>query len=211
MNVLEITSIIGTIAFSFSGALAAMEEKYDLLGIVALGFVTAFGGGALRNLILGLPMEIFWSQTQLFYVSFITIILVYFFPKKLSSLRTFEIIADAVGLAAFSIQGALYGLELHHGVGPVIVAAILTGTGGGLLRDLLAGKKPTVLCAEVYGSWSILIALAMYFLPPQNSEFYILLIMLTVILRVIGLNRNWHLPTGDFVKSEKEILNKEDM
>ena len=158
MDILVVTSIIGTIAFSLSGAIVAIEEDFDLLGISVLGLVTAFGGGILRNLMLDLPMSVFWSQTNLFYVSFVTILIVYVFPTMSRSLKKMEIISDAIGLAAFSIQGALYGIETFNQLGPVIVAAILTGTGGGVIRDLLAGKKPSLLQAEVYGSWSILIA-----------------------------------------------------
>lgn len=194
MDVLMITSIIGTIAFSLSGAMVAMEEEYDVLGITVLGFITAFGGGALRNMILDLPMSIFWQQTNLFYVAFATILLVYLFPKKLLSWKKLEMLSDAIGLAAFSIQGALYGLEINGHIGPVIAAAILTGTGGGVLRDLLAGKKPNVLCTEIYGSWSILIAIFMYYTVPINPVIYLIIISLTVVLRMAGSAYNWHLP-----------------
>lgn len=81
MDILVITSIIGTIAFSLSGAIVAIEEEYDMLGITVLGLVTAFGGGVLRNIMLDLPMTVFWGQTNLFYVSFVTIFLVYFSHK----------------------------------------------------------------------------------------------------------------------------------
>lgn len=216
MDVLEVTSIIGTIAFSLSGAIVAMEEDYDILGITVLGFITAFGGGVLRNVILDLPMSVFWSQTNLFYVSFGTIFLVYLFPKKFIALKRMEIISDAIGLAAFSIQGALYGLDINTHIGPVIAAAILTGTGGGVIRDLLAGKKPNVLSTEIYGSWSILIAVVIYFFVPTKPLFYMLIICLTVILRSVGLLYNWNLPKAtSFVKNElpkmtsQQIIEKE--
>lgn len=207
MDILEITSIIGTIAFSLSGALVAIEEKYDMLGIAVLGFVTSFGGGALRNLILGLPMEIFWSQTTLFYVSFITIGIVYLFPKKFSSMKMLELISDAIGLAAFSIQGAILGLSINHHIGPVIMAALLTGTGGGLIRDILAGKKPSVLCAEIYGSWSILIAVVIFLYRPTQSLVYLFIIALTVLLRIIGLTYNWNLPKSKFNHHDDDHTN----
>lgn len=204
MDILEITSIIGTIAFSFSGALVAIEEKYDVLGIAVLGFVTAFGGGALRNLILGLSMDIFWGQTTLFYVSFATIGVVYLFPKKLSTMKMVELISDAIGLAAFSIQGSLYGLGINGHIGPVIMAALLTGTGGGLIRDILAGKKPSVLCAEIYGGWSILIAIVIYVYQPTQSLVYLFIIVLTVLLRVVGLTYDWNLPKSKFNKHDDD-------
>ncbi len=194
MDILMITSIIGTVAFSLSGAIVAIEEEYDMLGITVLGLVTAFGGGVLRNIMLDLPMTVFWSQTDLFYVSFATIFIVYLFPQIATRWKKIEIISDAIGLAAFSISGALYGLETFHQLGPAILAAILTGTGGGVIRDLLAGKKPNVLCAEVYGSWSILIAIVIYYTTPVHPSFYLIIIALTIILRLVGLSYNWNLP-----------------
>lgn len=209
MDILEFTSIIGTIAFSFSGALIAMEEEYDILGITVLGMVTAFGGGALRNLILGLPMDLFWNQTNLFYVSFITIMITYAFPQAFSSYHKLEVISDAIGLAAFSIQGALYAIDVSDKLGPVIVAAVLTGTGGGLIRDLLAGKKPSVLQAEIYGSWSIVIGVIIYMYTPSQSFFYFIIIALTVLLRLVGLSYNWNLPkAGRKIKRRTTEINR---
>ena len=206
MDILVVTSIIGTIAFSLSGAIVAIEEDFDLLGISVLGLVTAFGGGILRNLMLDLPMSVFWSQTNLFYVSFVTILIVYVFPTMSRSLKKMEIISDAIGLAAFSIQGALYGIETFNQLGPVIVAAILTGTGGGVIRDLLAGKKPSLLQAEVYGSWSILIAVVVYITSPTQPAFYFVIIALTIVLRMVGLTYNWHLPKSFSFKKYSMLI-----
>ena len=205
MDILVITSIIGTIAFSLSGAIVAIEEDYDVLGITVLGLVTAFGGGILRNIMLDLPMSVFWNQTNLFYVSFGTILLVYLFPKVATSKKKLEIISDAIGLAAFSISGALYGIETFNQLGPTVLAAILTGTGGGVIRDLLAGKKPSVLCAEVYGSWSILIAIVVYLTKPADPSFYLIIIGLTILLRLAGITYDWHLPRT-FKLNKKRII-----
>ncbi len=205
VDILMVTSIIGTVAFALSGAIVAIEENYDMLGITVLGFVTAFGGGVLRNIMLDLPMSIFWEQTNLFYVAFGTIFLVYLFPNVSTRWKKLEIISDAIGLAAFSISGALYGLETFHQLGPAVLAAILTGTGGGVIRDLLAGKKPSVLCAEVYGSWSILIAVVIYFTTPVHPSFYLIIVALTIILRLVGLTYNWNLPKKSYFIKKADI------
>lgn len=203
MDILVVTSVIGTIAFSLSGAMVAIEEEYDMLGITVLGLVTAFGGGILRNIILDLPMTVFWEQTNLFYVSFLTIFLVCLSPKVSTYWKKLEITSDAIGLAAFSISGALYGIETFNQLGPAVLAAFLTGTGGGVIRDLLAGKKPSVLCTEVYGSWSILIALVIFYMRPANPSFYLIIIGLTIVLRLAGLTYNWHLPKSFSIRKRK--------
>lgn len=76
----EILNIIGTVAFAISGAIIAMEEKYDIFGVYILGFTTAFGGGTIRNLLIGLPMEMIWQQERLFIVCFVAITLILILP-----------------------------------------------------------------------------------------------------------------------------------
>lgn len=138
----EVLSIIGTVAFAISGAIVAMEEEYDILGVYILGIVTAFGGGAIRNLLIGVPVSALWEQGSLFLIALVSITIVFLFPKLL--LKHWSIwgsFSDAIGLAAFAIQGALYAVHMNHPVSAVIVAAVLTGSGGGMIRDLFGRKK----------------------------------------------------------------------
>ena len=79
---LELFDFVGIIAFAISGAIVALEEKYDLLGFYVLGFITSFGGGAIRNLLTGIPIEQIWSQNTLFITAFVTITIVFFTPRR---------------------------------------------------------------------------------------------------------------------------------
>lgn len=151
----EVLSIIGIIAFAISGAIVAMEEEYDILGVYILGIVTAFGGGAIRNLLIGLPVSALWSQGKMFTIALVSITIVFLFPKLLlKHWSTWGNFSDAIGLAAFAIQGALFAVQRELPLSAVIVATILTGSGGGIVRDLLAGRKPLVLKAEIYAVWA---------------------------------------------------------
>ncbi len=153
----EIFSIIGTIAFALSGAIVAMEEDYDIFGVYILGMATAFGGGALRNLLIGYPIVAFWQQDMLFQIALLSMTIIFLFPNKLiRHWKKWENITDAIGLSAFAVQGALYAQKLNLPISATIVAAVLTGIGGGIIRDLLARRKPLVLRAEVYAFWTIL-------------------------------------------------------
>lgn len=76
----EVLNIIGTMAFAISGAIVAMEERYDIFGVYLLGYVTAFGGGAFRNLLVGLPISDIWAQGTLFTVAFVTMTIMFFIP-----------------------------------------------------------------------------------------------------------------------------------
>ena len=196
IDIWDILNVIGTIAFALSGAIVAMEEDFDILGLFILGFITAFGGGAIRNLLIGLPISALWSQGQAFYFALVAMLFIMVFPNLIThkSWRKAEVLTDAIGLAAFSVQGAMYAVKLHQPLSAVIVAAVLTGAGGGIVRDTLAGRKPGVLRSDVYAGWSILAALAIYFKIVHNDSGYYLLVLILTSLRMIGYWRQWHLP-----------------
>jgi uncharacterized membrane protein YeiH len=191
----EVFSIIGTIAFAISGAIVAMEEEYDILGVYILGIVTAFGGGAVRNLLIGVPISALWDQGMLFQVALVAMTAVFLFPNNLlRHWRKWGNFFDAIGLAAFAIQGALYATNMNHPISAVVVAAVLTGSGGGIIRDLLAGRKPLVLRAEIYAAWAILAGLAIAFgITSSPWQLYVLFILI-VLLRVLSYTYKWRLP-----------------
>ncbi|AGE21785.1 trimeric intracellular cation channel family protein [Geobacillus zalihae] len=191
----EVLSIIGTIAFAISGAIVAMEEEYDLLGVYILGIVTAFGGGAVRNLLIGVPVSALWEQQPLFLVALAAMTVVYLFPKQmLPPWKRWGNFFDALGLSAFAIQGALHAVNMGHPLSAVIVAAVLTGSGGGMIRDVLAGRKPLVLRAEIYAAWAILAGLAVGLKWAESPmELYVLLIVVAA-LRILSYTYGWKLP-----------------
>ena len=137
----ELFSIIGTIAFAVSGAIVAMEEEYDILGVYVLGLVTAFGGGVIRNLLIGKPIVLLWEQGYIFSNCVVRDDACLLYACRIIRLwKTWEAFFDAIGLAAFSIQGALYATNMGHPLSAIIVAAVLTGIGGGMVRDVLSGS-----------------------------------------------------------------------
>jgi uncharacterized membrane protein YeiH len=191
----DVLSMIGTIAFAASGAIVAMEEEYDILGVYILGIVTAFGGGAIRNLLIGVPVSALWDQGIFFQIALLAITAVYIFPTKLlKHWQRWGNLFDAIGLAAFAIQGAVYASNMDHPISAVIVAAVLTGSGGGIIRDLLAGRKPTVLKAEIYAVWAIIVGLAIGLkITTSSIELFTLFFIITT-LRVLSYTYNWKLP-----------------
>lgn len=204
----EALSMIGTLAFAISGAIVAMEEEYDILGVYILGIVTAFGGGAIRNLLIGVPVSALWEQQLLFQIAILAITAVFLFPHNLlKHWQKWGNFFDAMGLAAFAIQGALYASEMNHPLSAIIVAAVLTGSGGGILRDVLAGRKPMVLRSEIYAVWAILAGIAVGLkLTVSPLQLYLLCGIITV-LRVLSYTYNWQLPTrklSTFKKSWSE-------
>ncbi|WP_044746915.1 trimeric intracellular cation channel family protein [Bacillus alveayuensis] len=202
----DVFNIIGTIAFAISGAIVAMEEDYDLFGVYMLGIVTAFGGGAIRNLLLGVPVSALWDQGLLFNIAIVAMTIVFLFPHNmLKHWRKWGHFTDAIGLSAFSIQGALYAVHMNHPISAAVVAAVLTGTGGGIIRDLLAQRKPLVLREEIYAVWAILAGLMIGFKIAVTPEELYALFAIIVILRVLSYSFKWRLPSKSF-RSKNETL-----
>lgn len=191
----EVLSVIGTIAFAISGAVIAMEEDYDIFGIFVLGLTTAFGGGAVRNLLIGIPIKTFWTQAHLFNIAFFVILIVFLLPSFILKFwNRWGTFFDAIGLAAFAIQGARYALQSGAPLGAIMLAATLTGAGGGMVRDILAGRKPMIFRSEVYAAWGLLTGLIIG-LDWLHGPFGItLLLILIVLLRMLSVIFNWRLP-----------------
>lgn len=193
----DVFSFIGTFAFAVSGAIIAMEERYDLFGVYILGIVTAFGGGALRNVLLGVPSTVLWEQGFLFKVALISITVIFIFPKPLlTHWIKWGLYFDAIGLAAFAVQGALFAVELDLPVSAAIVAACLTGAGGGIIRDVLAGRKPLVFKRDIYAVWAaaggLFVAIGFY---QYDILLYALFLTITV-LRILSFHYHWKLPVN---------------
>ncbi|MBR3215427.1 MAG: TRIC cation channel family protein, partial [Exiguobacterium sp.] len=99
----ELLNVVGTIAFAASGAIIAMDEKYDIFGVWLLAFITAFGGGAIRNVLLGNPVSLIWQQNDLFILCFLVALLIFLLPSVvLPHWERWGVIVDAIGLVAFA-------------------------------------------------------------------------------------------------------------
>ena len=191
----DVFSIIGTIAFALSGAIVAMEEEYDLFGVYILGVVTAFGGGAIRNLLLGLPVTTLWSQEMMFHIALASITIFFLIPNRLMKhWNRWGNFTDAIGLSAFAIQGAMYAVSIGLPLSASVVAAVLTGAGGGIVRDLLAGRRPIVLRDEIYGLWAAVAGLIVG-LNIFNHDFFLYAMFVVItFLRVLSYMYKWKLP-----------------
>ena len=105
-----------------------------------------------------------------------------------------RIVFDAIGLSAFAIQGAIAATSMNHPISTVIVAAILTGIGGGMIRDVLAGRKPVVLREEIYAVWALLGGLVVGLNMVNSTVEYMILFISLVVFRMLSLKLNWKLP-----------------
>lgn len=200
----EILNIVGTIAFALSGVIVAMEEDYDLMGVYILGFVTAFGGGAIRNLLIGVPVSALWEQGNLFLIAIIAMTIAFIFPTLwINHWVKWGLLFDAIGLSAFAIQGAMYAADMNHPISAIIVAAALTGCGGGMVRDVLAGRKPLFLRKEIYIVWAMLAGFIIGIGIVETTTEYLFLFLLIILLRMLSVHYQWTLPHRHIPLKEK--------
>lgn len=200
----DILNILAVAAFAFSGAIVAMSERYDIFGTFILGLATPFAGGIARNIMLDIPVVQFWEQGYLLYVALGTILVVYFFPKHWVKLwERWNVYLDAFGLSAFAIQGALFAIGHNLPIGGILFAAVVTGVGGGMTRDVLAQRKPMVLHQEIYAVWALLagLLLGIGVFNQQNSLSLYLLFAIIIGLRISSYHLNWHLRFRDLYKA----------
>ena len=156
-NIILILELIGTVAFAVSGATVGISRKMDLFGVITLGIVTSVGGGVIRDVVLGnTPPATF--QNPLYAVLAILVSFIVFFPavrrflfKKQKVYESFLLATDSVGLGIFTvmgIEGAV--LAAHSNFFLLLFVGLVTGTGGGVIRDILAGNTPYIFIKHFY-------------------------------------------------------------
>ncbi len=203
--------ILGTIAFSISGAMEAMKKEMDLLGILILGLVTAIGGGILRDIIMGeLPPAVFQNPKIVLialiaaFLSFIVGILVSKSNKTTHKniWNTLLLVSDAVGLGAFTILGIRCVQEQYGYNNPALLlfVGVITGVGGGVIRDIFAGNVPYIFRKHVYATASIAGA-AVYLILQRTNHLElatIVSLLLVLLLRILAAQFQWNLPKVHF-------------
>lgn len=199
MTPLEIADIIGIISFALSGFLIAVHYKLDILGIFISAFLTALGGGVIRDVIANKAPYVLNNNLPIILVITTLLISLVFRLHKTTNLegKTTFIISDAIGLTSFAITGSLIAIEAQFNFLGVLMLAFLTAVGGGTLRDILINKVPSILVSEFYGTVAIIIGLLTYFLHliHQTSLLNLtLLFIFGVSLRLIAYYKKWNLP-----------------
>ncbi|MBI0580011.1 TRIC cation channel family protein [Neobacillus cucumis] len=187
---------IGIISYAATGAFVALEAEYSFIGVYALGLTTSFGGGVIRNLIIGVPVSELWDHSTILTV-LTTLTFILIFPLKwLNHWKRRNLFFDSIGLASFALQGAMSAKEVFdNDLGVIILAAMFTGVGGGMIRDILASRKPLALKEEIHAILTILCAICIWLGwsdPLQLS----LIVLVVMTLRMTAVRYHWrlHLP-----------------
>ena len=202
-----VLEMIGTVAFALSGAMVAIQKRLDLLGILVLGITTAVGGGMIRDLIIGVHPPMIFVKPVYVVVSAIFILILFLIikvnhssPKFLESAlyETLFNLMDAIGLGVFTVVGvnSVMNNDMNHMLFLKIFLGVITGVGGGLIRDMMANETPGILRKHVYACASIVGAVCYIILYDwlRSGTAMVLSVILVVVIRVLAKHYEWNLP-----------------
>lgn len=194
-----LASLTGGIAFALSGFLVGAKKNLDWMGVFILSFLTANGGGILRDMLADRPPVVLLSNEP-FLIAFAVTLLGSVFKLHHNAAverRWLFVACDAIGLVAFAITGALVALVINAPFFGLVTLAFLTAAGGAMLRDILVNNIPEVLHSGFYGSIAILVAVAVYFLDALGVVAPLSLLGVFaggLILRLAAYYFFWELP-----------------
>ena len=191
-----ILEIVGTVAFSVSGAVVAIHKKMDILGVAVLGVITAVGGGILRDLLLGItPPNAF--RDPIYALVAIAVALIVFLPfisRKINLDHILWVLVDAIGLGAFTMIGVSTGVSTGNLFLEVFLG-VTTGVGGGVMRDICAAELPMIFVRHFYACPCIIGAILCSLLYPYSADLAIVSgFAVIIILRLLAAKFKWHLP-----------------
>ena len=202
-----IMELLGTVAFAVSGTLVAARCGLDLFGVLTVGTITAVGGGIMRDVIIGQIPQTIFTNPEILILALITglvgVIIAFINSKRITDLQqkidSLNIFFDAVGLAAFSVTGVEVTCAAGHTNNVVlpIVLGVITGVGGGVLRDVLVNEKPYILIKHIYAVASLLGSVVYYVIGIRFEHQLIgtiASVLLTITIRMLAAKFRWNLP-----------------
>jgi uncharacterized membrane protein YeiH len=206
MEFIYVLDIIGTFAFAVSGALVASDKKFDLFGVVIIAFVTAVGGGMLRDLLIDAHPINWIGDLNYMYTIFLAVIFTFLFKSKIAHLSKTMFLFDTVGLSVFTLLGLEKGLSFNLNPIIALIMGMISAVFGGVLRDVLTNKIPLIFEKEIYASaclvGGISYLLLTYFNMTENVIF-VFSASIIVIIRVIAVKFELQLP-----KIKDDLFNK---
>ncbi len=200
-DLLLVVYLVAITAEAMSGALAAGRRDMDFFGVVVIAFVTALGGGTIRDVVLG-NFPIGWTQhPEYVYLVILAGLATTVLARFMHHMKDVFLMLDALGLVAFSLIGCNVALQLDYPVVVVIMAGMLTGICGGILRDVLCNQVPVVFCRELYASVSLFVCALFLALRSSGVDADLNTMVCFAVgfgFRMLALRRSWKLPTFSY-------------
>lgn len=200
-DLLLVVYLLAITAEAMSGALAAGRRNMDVFGVAVIAFVTALGGGTIRDVVLG-NFPIGWTQhPEYVYLVILAGLATTWLARFMHHMKNLFLMLDAMGLVAFSLIGCNVALQLDYPVVVVIMAGMLTGICGGILRDVLCNQVPVVFCRELYASVSLFVCALFLALRSSGVDADLNTLVCFIVgfgFRMLALRWSWKLPTFSY-------------
>ena len=206
----------GTVAFAASGAMVGVERNMDIFGVSVLGVVTAVGGGMIRDIVLGIiPPNVFINPVYALVATITSclVFLVFYWKRQLleGHMRlTYDrvmLVMDSVGLGIFTVVGVNTGIRSGYmdNVFLLVFLGTITGVGGGLMRDMMAGVPPYIFVKHIYACASIVGAVVCVYMNRfvGNVEAMMVACFVVILIRYLAAHYHWNLPRLSHNESEK--------
>lgn len=196
--ILNYIGIIGSFALAISGVLTAMNKRYDPFGVLIIAFITAVGGGTLRDIMLT-GRTVFWlEETSYIYFIIAGTLLAIIFKNKLGYIKKPLLFFDAIGLGLYTIAGVQIGVSFELSPIICIILGTITGSFGGVIRDIFVNEVPVIFKKEIYATVSIVggaMYLILYKLGVVNPYLQIAPILFIIISRLLVIKYKISLPS----------------
>ena len=197
-DLLRLIDILGTISFAVSGVFAAMQKKLDLFGILVIAFITAVGGGTIRDMLLG-DLPVSWMRDVVYPVLVVgATVVTILFKKIVGNFQATLLVFDSLGLGFFTVIGLQKGIafDLHPGI--CVALGTITGCFGGIIRDISLGTIPLIFQKEIYASASILGGIFYFLLlltPMAENMVEVIVIAIVFLVRTVAVRFQLSLPS----------------
>ena len=197
MELIYVLDILGTFAFAISGALVASDKKFDLFGVIIIAFVTAVGGGMLRDVLIDAHPINWIGDLNYLWTILTAVVLTFLFKSKIAFLSKTLFLFDTIGLSVFTLLGLQKGLnyELHPII--AIIMGMISAVFGGVLRDVLTNKVPLIFEKEIYASACLvggITYLSLSYFNVSKDINFIISASVIIIIRLISVKFHLELP-----------------
>jgi len=197
MNLIYTIDILGTFAFAISGALVASDKKFDLFGVLIIAFVTAVGGGMLRDILINAHPINWIGDLNYLWTIFLAVFLTFLFKSKIAFLSKTLFLFDTIGISVFTLLGLQKGLsfDLHPLI--ALIMGMISAVFGGVLRDVLTNKVPLIFEKEIYASACLAGGITYLLLkktPITDNLNFIVSASVIITIRLIAVKFNLELP-----------------
>jgi uncharacterized membrane protein YeiH len=189
--------LAGTFAFALSGAYTAAEKGYDIIGIIVVGFVTAMGGGIIRDLLMNAYPITWLADNTYFWLVVLAAAMIFVLSKWMLKMKNTLFAIDSVGLAVFTLLGVQKALDHHLNPIEAVIMGMMSGVFGGLCRDVITRKTPFIFTEELYASVCIVgggIYMVLLKLGVHELSRDILVILVVLLIRVLAVRYHITLP-----------------